>query len=163
MNVICSWHVANGFMEKSFEERICITPQKLNHLIYLLYSDYLFQTGEKLFNEEFIKTDKGPILPNVEFKFGSFKNNVITGYAKDALGKIFVVSSPFFKERLSLIWNRYKDMSDMEILNYINSTSTTLEKENKDHISDMEILEDEVKRNTLLLEKVKSYRKKYMV
>ena len=101
-------------------------------------------------------------MPNVEFKFGCFKNNVITGYAKDALGKIFVVSSPFFKERLSLIWNRYKDMSDMEIINYINSTSTILEKENKDHISDMEILEDEVKRNTLLLEKAKSYRKKYM-
>lgn len=42
MNVICSWNVANGFIEKSYEDGIYITPQKLNYLIYLLYSDYLF-------------------------------------------------------------------------------------------------------------------------
>lgn len=53
-------------------------------------------------------------------------------------------------------------MSDMEILNFINSTSTILEKESGYYLSDIEILEDEVKRNTLLLEKAKSYRKKYM-
>lgn len=162
MNVICSWNVANSFIKKSFEERIYITPQKLNYLIYLLYSDYLFQTGEKLFNEEFIKTDKGPVLPNVEFKFGCFKNNVITEYATDAVGKIFVVSSSFFEERLSLIWNRHKNVSDMEILNFINSTSTILEKENGDYLTDVEILDDEVKRNALSLEKAKLYRKKYM-
>lgn len=155
MNIICGWNVANSFIKKSFEDKIYITPLKLNCLIYLLYSEYLFKTGEKIFDELFIKTEKGPVLPTIEFKFGCFKNNVITQYAKDARNNVMLVNGDFFEEILYSIWNKYKNMGYIEILTFINDNNLICNKENNDYIYDQEILEDEIKRKQITLGKAK--------
>lgn len=160
MSIISGWSIANSFLEKSFEEKIYITPLKLNCLVYLLYSDYLFSSGEILLNEPFVKAEQCPILPTIESKFRSFKNKVIKKYAKNAAGNIMVATGKLFEERLSYIWNNYKNMSDIEILTFINDTSSLNNKKNNDIISDIEILDDEIKRNETALEKAKCYRKK---
>ena len=46
--MISGWVVANSILKKSFEENIYITPLKLNYLVYLLYSNYLYNKNEKL-------------------------------------------------------------------------------------------------------------------
>jgi len=162
MDVICGWNVANAFLKKSFEERIYVTPLKINCLVYLLYSDYLFKSGETLFSEPFIKTEKGPVLSTVEAKFGSFKNNIISKYAKDAKGHICGVNGELFDEELLFIWNKYKNMSDIEILKFINRSEVFHKKEIDDIISDEEILEDEIKRNEIILQNAKLNRKKLL-
>ena len=63
MNVVCGWNVANSILKKSFEEENYITPLKLNCLVYLLYSEYLYLNGDILCNELFVKTEFGPVLP----------------------------------------------------------------------------------------------------
>ena len=122
MNIVCSWHVANTFIKKAFEEGIYFTPLKLNCLIYLLYSNYLYNTGKALFNEPFLKTSKGPILVNIEAKFGSFKERKIFEYAKDSTGTVYLLSGDDFLASLLYIWNLYKNMSDIEMLTFLNNT-----------------------------------------
>lgn len=161
MNVLSSLHVANSFLVKSFNERKYITPLKLNCLVYLLYSDFLYETGEKLFSELFEKTERGPVLPSVDFKFGCLGNNVITKYAKDATGRVFVIEGDHFEETLDYIWNGYKNMSDTEVLEIVNSGYEYSKKEENETLSDEEILSDEIKINEEKLENAKSYIKKF--
>lgn len=97
MNVVCGWNVANSILKKSFEEENYITPLKLNCMVYLLYSEYLYLTGEKLFNEFFEKTKYGPVVPSIYSKFETLKNNVITRYAKDANDRIMFVRNDKFE------------------------------------------------------------------
>lgn len=151
---------ANRFIQKSLEEQIYVTPLKLNCLVYLLYSDYLFSSLEKLFNEHFIKTNGVPVLPTIDSQFGCFKNSVITECAKDATGCVPVVGGDFFNERFSCIWNRYKNKSDMEILTFVNAGSLFLRKENDKTIYDREIFDDELERYRKSLERVDYYRRK---
>ena len=42
MNIIYGWNIANSILIKSFKDKIYITPLKLNCLVYLLYSEYLY-------------------------------------------------------------------------------------------------------------------------
>jgi len=161
-NIICGWNIANSIIKKSFEERIYITPLKLNCLVYLLYSNYLFKTGEKLFNEPFIKNKNGPIVPTIDYKFSCFENNIITKYAKDACGKIIFINFNCLEKILLDIWNSYKNMSDIELLTFINETSSIFKKENNEIIYDIEILDDETKRNQVSLEYAKDIRKKLL-
>ena len=165
MNVICGWYVANSILEKSFNDRdnIYVTPLKLNCLIYLLYANYLYKTNISLCNEPFIKTKNGPVLPSVEFKFGSFRNNFINRFARDSVGKIFHIKNNFeFNECLSYIWSNYKYMSDVEIFNLVCNMDSFKKKEMYEVIDVSDILDDEIKRVEKKLEEVKlSRRKKY--
>lgn len=139
--------VANSILKKAQEDNILITPLKLNYLVYLLYSNYLYRTGENLFNELFEKTYLGPIIPTVQFKFGSFKNNNINEYSKDALGNIKYVKGDIFDSILNYIWDTYKYMSDVEIFILINNGDFYSYKKIGEVLSDTDILEDEKNRN----------------
>lgn len=145
--MISGWLVANSILKKSFEDNIYITPLKLNYLVYLLYSNYLYRTGENLFNEPFEKTYLGPVVPTVQFKFGSFKKNKIDEYAKDALGNIKYVKGDMFDNILNYIWDTYKYMSDVEIFILINNGDFYSNKKIGEVLSDTDILEDEKNRN----------------
>ena len=156
MNIISSWYIANNFIKKSLEEKNYITTLKLNCLIYLLYSSYLYKYEEKIFVENFIKTEKGPVLPNINFKFGCFKDKVITKYAKDSSGNIITLKEfGEFELELSYIWNKYKNMSDIEILHIVNKGIMISNKNNNEIINDKEILADEIKRNEEILKRRK--------
>lgn len=156
--VYCGFFVANSILKKSFEDGIYITPLKLNCLTYFLYSNYLFKTGDVLFTELFMKTDEGLVLPSLDFKFGCFQNNVITKFAKDSKGKIFIINDDSFLECLSYIWSKYKYMSECEMLNCLNSTNAIKKREVYDVLSVEDILDDEINRNEELLERVKGSR-----
>ena len=47
MDVISGWHAANSILKKSFEEKNYVTLFKLNCLVYLIYSEYLYLHGEE--------------------------------------------------------------------------------------------------------------------
>ena len=117
--------------------------------------------GNVLFNELFIKTKDGPVLPSVEYKFGCLKNNFITNYGKDSLGKIFIMKGDSFLECLSFIWNNYKNMSDIEILDVVNGFEVIKKMDIDDVLRIEDILDDEIRRNELVLESAKM-RKTYI-
>ena len=162
MDLICGWYVANSIIGESFKDKIFITPLKLNILIYLLYSNYLFKTGNKLFNELFIKTKNVPILPSVEFKFGCYKNKIITDFAKDSLGKIYMVNSFYFNECLSYIWDNYKYMDNYELLLLISKMDVISQIKENGILSDADILDNEIEVNSVILKRAKQNRKRFI-
>ena len=160
MEIICGWYVANSILKKSFEEKNYITPLKLNCLIYLLYSGYLYLNENRLFNEVCEKTKLGPIVPSIYYKFNIFGNKVITKYAKDAKGRIMGISSDTFDECLSRVWEKFKNMDDGTILSYIESGCRYSKREIGEILTDVDMLIDEISRKEKELENAKSYIKK---
>lgn len=160
MNIIYGCHIANSILKKSPEDKIYITPLKLNCLIYLLYSEYLYLTGESLFNETFIKTKKGPIVPSVYYKFISYENYIINNYIKDAKGKVIYVKDGIFDECLIHIWGVFKNKSEYEMLSYIENGNEYSKKNNEEQLNDIDILKDILFRKEKELENAKSYIKK---
>ena len=71
-------YLANSILKKAKEKNIKINSVKLYNLIYLVYSDYLYHTQTKLFNEQFSPSYKGPILPSVYFKFNCYCNFIFS-------------------------------------------------------------------------------------
>ena len=160
MNIICGWHIANSILIKSFNDKIYITPLKLNCLAYLLYSECLYLSGESLFSEKFIKTEEGPILLSNHYKFSSYGDKVIKKYATDAKGKVTYVESKFFDECLNYIWEKYKNKNEYDILSYIEDGNEYSKKNNKEQIDDIDILKDIISIKEEKLNDAKSYIKK---
>ena len=160
MKIICGWHVANSVLAKSFDEENYITFLKLNYLVYLICSEYLYLDGENLFNELFEKTENGPILPSIYFKFNCFDNSKITDFAKNNFGRAIGINSNLFDECLSHIWERYKNQDEDTILSYIENGNNYSQKENEEILTEIDMLLDEIDRKEKDLLNAKSYIKK---
>ncbi len=103
--------VANNLLHLSFQEKIPVTPMKLQKLLYFIYRDYLQKTKKALFSERFEAWKYGPVLSSVYSKFHHYESNKITEYYKSRDGKIYALdekSDSIFSEVLRSIWNQYK-------------------------------------------------------
>ena len=158
MNIIYGCHIANSILKKSSKDKIHITPLKLNCLLYLLYSEYLYLTGESLFNETFIKTTKGPIVPSVYYNLISYEKTLINNYIKDAKCKVIYVKDGIFDECLNYICEKYKNKSVDDILSYIEDGTEYSKKNNEEQLNDIDILNDILTIKEKKLETAKSYR-----
>lgn len=158
MDIVCGWHIANSILKKAFEEENYITPLKLNCLVYLLYTEYLYLNGDILCNELFVKTEFGPVLPSIYSKFHSFGNKVITKYARDSKGKARGVNGDLFNECLSHVWAKVKNVDDISTLSYVESGLGYSRREDEDILRENDMLMDEISRKEKELEKAKSYR-----
>ena len=104
--------VANNFLKRGQNEKIDITPLKLQKLVYFLYKDYLKRTGNPLFSESFETWKKGPVVPSIYAEFNSYGKLPIKTFATDSRGKCFVVTEcGVFKECLDRIWRVYGNYS----------------------------------------------------
>jgi len=164
MNIVCGWQVANSILIKSFEDKIYITPLKLDCLIYLLYSEYLYLTGEKLFSETFMKTSYGsPKLTSIYEKFGVYGNNVIRSYAFDARGKITYVGNETFDKCLMYVWEEYKNIPTVEVLSYLNDGKQYSRRKPGFVIDELDSLNDIITKKENELEVAKSNVKKLIL
>lgn len=164
MYVVCGWHVANSILIKSFEDKIYITPLKLSCLVYLLYSEYLYLTGEKLFNETFMKSSYGsPILTSIYEKFGVYGNNVIKSYAFDARGKITYVGNETFNECLTFVWEKFKNIPTVEVLSYLADGKQYSRRKPGFVLSELDALNDIITKRENELEVAKSNVKKLIL
>lgn len=144
--ILSGYAVANAIL-KRVENKVLITPIKLHSLVYLVYANYLYLTGEKLFNETFIVKDNVPILPSVSYKFYSCKE-YINGFALDALGHLYLVKGDVFDTCLNNVCRKYILYLDKELIDIINLEDTF-------RLSDEDILLNESNRNGKTLRKAK--------
>lgn len=109
--------VCNTVLKKAFEENIPVTPMKLQKIIYFIYRDYLQQTDQKLFNDNFQAWQYGPVVVSVYDEFKSFGSRPITRFAKDAKGKVKVVKSTAKDIMCSIdnIWDKCKNFNGIEL------------------------------------------------
>ena len=159
MYIMRAWNIANSILIKSFNDKIYITPLKLNCLIYLLYGEYLYLTGEVLFNDLMMKSDKGPLAFSIYEKFGSYRNNAIKSYARDAKDKVIYAKSEKIDECLNYIWEKYKNKTEDEILSYIDSEYRYHNKHKGEAIEPRDILIDTIRIKVKELGKAKVYSK----
>lgn len=109
--------LANTVLKKAFEESINITPMKLQKLLYFIYRDYLQNTNNPLFKEDFLVWKYGPVLSSVYYEFNSFGANPINRFARDAKGKVFWAnnSDKQLTKSINTVWNKYKGLSGIEL------------------------------------------------
>lgn len=114
--MITSVMVANNFIMRALNEKISLTPMKLQKLIYFLYKDYLKATDERLFTDQFEAWQYGPVLTSVYDEFKGFGANSITRFARDSLGDVYTaLEEGDFKICFERIWERYKYCSGWEL------------------------------------------------
>lgn len=85
---VTSFNVANFIIKKCADENISLTPMKLQKLVYILYKEYLKETGDKLFEEKFMVWQYGPVVRKLYDAFKKFGASEIgRNYVKDSDGK----------------------------------------------------------------------------
>ena len=109
--------LANTILQRSFEERIRITPMKLQKLLYFICADYMKKNNKPLISENFEVWKYGPVLSSIYYEFQSYGAKPITQFAKDAQGNVYIVNQENDKilSSINSIWNTYKDYTGIEL------------------------------------------------
>ncbi len=103
--------VCNNVLCRAFEEKISVSPMKLQKLLYFIACEYQKRTDTPLFSESFEVWKYGPVLPSVYSEFKSFGKESISSYAKDAKGISYIIdenSSPALKLSIDFVWQGFK-------------------------------------------------------
>ena len=103
--------VCNNILRRSFEEKISVSPMKLQKLLYFVSCEYAKSSDSSLLSEDFEVWQYGPVIPTVYEEFKSFKALPIDKYAKDANGTAFAIDesrAPNLKNAIDRVWNVFK-------------------------------------------------------
>lgn len=111
-------NLCNNILVRGKDEKIAITPMKLQKLMYFTCRDYVHQTGNTPIGELFEVWKYGPVLPSVYAEFKPFGSNPITSFARDATGKPKKVSeskNPILAQVLDVTWAKYKRFTAVQL------------------------------------------------
>lgn len=117
--MLTSVTVANALVVRAKRSGVKITPRKLLRLVYIVYGEYLRETGIPLFPERFEAWNAGPIVRNV---YAGAKRYAVCGtvdYLRETDGAVCVVDeefSPIFSRIADLVWKTYGLYSQRELV-----------------------------------------------
>ncbi len=134
--------VSNEFILRAQEDKIILSPMKLQKLLFFLYGRHLADTGEKLFNEPFAVWKYGPVVESVYYEFKCFGSDNITDFARDARGDAYFPSrnsgtNERFFISFNKTWERYKNCMANYLVFLTHQQGTPwyrADRENKSHI-----------------------------
>ena len=116
-HVVTPLIVANNYIKRSLEEKIDLTPLKLQKLLYFTYADYYHRSGEMLFSSRFEVWSKGPVLAEVYYYFKHLGDyGLIEEYA--SVGKEYLLvneGDKHFGASVRSVWEKYKDRDGDEL------------------------------------------------
>ena len=144
--MIAPVYVANNFIKRGQDESVEITPLKLQKLVYFLYKEYIKQTGNLLFSEQFETWKYGPVIPSIYAEFNSYGSSAIKSFAVDSQGKCYIVTETgIFKDCIDKIWSLYKECSGdtLSRLTHRDGTAWSKAKENEDRYLNVEDIKSE--------------------
>lgn len=110
--------LCNNILYRGFDEKIDVSPMKLQKLMYFVCRDYVQKTGAMPISEMFEVWQYGPVLPSVYSEFKTYASKPIKKYATDAEGKSYKVresDNPILSSVLTDNWNRYKHKTGIEL------------------------------------------------
>ena len=112
--------VSNNIIEKALNEKISLSPMKLQKILYFLYRECLQNKdiGVPIFAERFEAWKYGPVLSSVYYGFKHFGANSIANYYSKTKGKAMKVNEavePEFISLLNKVWNKYKKYNGIEL------------------------------------------------
>jgi len=129
--MITALTVANNIIARASEEKIQVSPMKLQKLLYFIYKEYLKISGASLFAERFEVWKYGPVLPSVYDEFKEFGVKPINRRYTRGDGSAWMVdegSSRWFVQAIVFVWNRYKHMSGVDLSNLTHMKDTAWSK-----------------------------------
>lgn len=110
--------LCNNILLRGRDDKIAITPMKLQKLMYYTCRDYVVSTGQMPISEQFEVWQYGPVLPSVYGEFKPFGSKQITAFAKKADGKSYRVresENPILARVLDIVWAKYKNFTGVEL------------------------------------------------
>lgn len=110
--------LSNNILVRAQEEKIDITPMKLQKLLYYVCVKYAKETGNSPISEHFEVWKYGPVVATVYAEFKPFGSKTITKFSQNAMGKSKMVdedANPILKKCLDYVWNKFKRLSGIEL------------------------------------------------
>lgn len=136
--------IANEFLDLAKEEEMPITPMKLQKLVYIAHGFNLAVFGDTLLDEKVRAWKYGPVIDSLYHEFKSFGNRNITKKATDIeVDDDFdiIVKEPaipkeddFTKRLIYIVWNKYKELSGVQLSALTHQKDTPWEKSYIDNI-----------------------------
>lgn len=123
--------IANTILFLAFNEKIQVTPMKLQKLIYLAYKQYLKDTGDQLFSEKIQAWRYGPVIPSIYDNFKSFSSRPINRFMRNTDESINIInmdSRSAAQQSIKKIWNKYRKFNGVELSQFTHRTGTAWEK-----------------------------------
>ena len=109
--------LSNNFIMKALQEKISLSPMKLQKLIYFTYRDYLQSTGKQLFSEPISAWKYGPVVESVYNHFKPFGANGINKFYKNSAGEVSILLESFapFGDAIRQVWDRYRCYTGIDL------------------------------------------------
>ena len=109
--------LANNFILKALQEKMPLSPMKLQKLIYFTYRDFLQRTNNQLFSESISAWKFGPVVESVYHHFSPFGSSSIDKFYKDSAGAVSILSesSGAFGAIIRSVWEKYRFHSGIEL------------------------------------------------
>jgi uncharacterized phage-associated protein len=104
--------VANSFLSLSFSEKVPLTSQKIQYLMYLLTASEI-QKGQYVLSETFIADASGPKLSTLAHYWAN--TSEIKKYAKIADGKAFRVGEKELQDSISDIFQEFARFDESKL------------------------------------------------
>lgn len=113
--------VTNSVLERSFEDKRYVSPNRLHALLLLMEAEYYRKTrGNHLLSEATMNvTPEGLVFPSVSWKFDCYRGTHIERYSRDAKGNAYCVAAGqdrIFDAVLALVWAGTSGYSDDGLL-----------------------------------------------
>ena len=145
--------VSNNIIEKARNEKIPLSPMKLQKLLYFLYRECLQNKsiGIPIFAERFEAWQYGPVLPSVYYTFKHYGAASIMEYCsinKEKAMKVNEAVEPMFIVLLNEVWNKFKRFSGIELSKMTHQEGTAWYKawcEDLTFLSDNDIKDESIK------------------
>ncbi|HWU28611.1 MAG TPA: type II toxin-antitoxin system antitoxin SocA domain-containing protein [Microbacterium sp.] len=116
--VFSAVNVSNNILKRAFEEKVSVSPMKLQKILYFVASEYAKRTGRPLLSEGFQPWRYGPVVRTVYDEFRSFGGGEIRAFGKDAQGKAYMADESkdaALSAALSDVWRVTKPVSAVEL------------------------------------------------
>ena len=130
--------IANYFIGKSLEEKIMLTPMKLQKLIYHAHGWYLALYDKPLLDKEIEVGKYGPVISELYQDLKIYGNSPIIQPIKEFNGDDFItpiVKEDEIKKFLCKIWEEYSPYSEFKLSNSLNSPESPWDKSLRNNLS----------------------------
>jgi uncharacterized phage-associated protein len=110
--------LCNNILSRAHEEKIEITPMKLQKILYYVCVKYVKETGIFPIYERFEVWKYGPVIPSVYSEFKTFGASPIKGFACNAKKKSMMVdedANPILKSCIDYVWNKLKTYDGVDL------------------------------------------------
>lgn len=148
-NTMPTTYIANNVLSRSFRDGVGVNPTRLNHILYIVESEYTKKTGGFIFSEGFSTWTYGPTLFSVFDQFSCFERGNIDRYATNARGEAFVVNEndhPYLRAALDDVWRKTMGVGFVELVNILREPGSAWDKAfqaEKPYLERKDILADE--------------------